>query len=157
MASPLTLPGHRKLSPRFSKMGCSRKIREIWFLPKLGSSARDDEAPRDAGFSLIPRGGRTPKEERKKEETGGEERAPTAVGPDTGKSLDIIPPQIFNTPKTLSVRVPGPAHLFGSNISQGAGSFHDDNGTLYRPDSDNSRTYRTVTFGPSHPQRAEMA
>ena len=58
---------------------------QIGFLPKLGSSARDDEAPRDAGFSLIPRGGRTPKEERKKEETGGEERAPTAVGPVTGK------------------------------------------------------------------------
>ena len=59
---------------------------QIGFLPKLGSSARDDEAPRDAGFSLIPRGGRTPKEERKKEETGGEERAPTAVGPYIGKS-----------------------------------------------------------------------
>ena len=58
---------------------------QIGFLPKLGSSARDDEAPRDTGFSSNPRG-RTPKEERKKEETGGEERAPTAVGPDIGKS-----------------------------------------------------------------------
>ena len=58
---------------------------QIGFLPKLGSSARDDEAPRDICFSLIPRGGRTPKEEIKMEETGGEERAPTAVGPDYGK------------------------------------------------------------------------
>ena len=61
---------------------CNRQ--EIGFLPKLGSSARDDEAPRDTGFSSNPRG-RTPKEEMKKEETGGEERAPTAVGPDYGK------------------------------------------------------------------------
>ena len=75
-----------------------KNLAEIGFLPKLGSSARDDEAPRDAGFSLIPRDGRTPKEERKKEETGGEERAPTAVSPDIGKFSEIIPPQIFNTP-----------------------------------------------------------
>ena len=60
-------------------------LEEIGFLPKLGSSARYDEAPRDAGLSLFPRGGRTPKEERKKEETGGEERVPTTVGPIKGK------------------------------------------------------------------------
>ena len=70
-------------------------LHQIGFLPKLGSSARDDEAPRDSGFSLIPRGGRTPKEERKKEETGGEERAPAAVGPYIGKSKNLIPPQII--------------------------------------------------------------
>ena len=57
---------------------------QIGVLPKLGSSARDDEAPRDTGFSSNPRG-RTPKEEMKKEETGGEKRAPTAVGPINGK------------------------------------------------------------------------
>ena len=60
-------------------------LEQIGFLPKLGSSARDDEAPRDPGLSLFPRGSQTSKEERKKEETGGEERAPTAVGPDRGK------------------------------------------------------------------------
>ena len=60
-------------------------LEQIGFLPKLGSSARDDEAPRNTGFSSSP-WGRTPKEERKKEETGGEERAPTAVGPAIGKS-----------------------------------------------------------------------
>ena len=68
---------------------------EIGFLRKLGSSARDDEAPRDAGLSVFPRGGRTPKEERKKEETGGDERAPTAVGPDTGNFRAVIPLQIL--------------------------------------------------------------
>ena len=121
--------------------------------------ARDDEAPRGDGFSLIPRAGRTPKEERKKEETGGEERAPTAVGPVIGKKLQrLIPSSDFNTPLTLSVGVPGPAHLFGSNIPQGAGPYiNDENGTLYRPASDNAGTHRTVTFGPCNPQRAEMA
>ena len=69
-----------------------KNLQQIGCLPKLGSSPRDDEAPRDAGFSLIPRRGRTPKEERKKEETGGEERAPTAVGPDQSK-LKLIPPR----------------------------------------------------------------
>ena len=63
----------------------SKNLGQIGFLPKLGSSARDDEAARDAGLSLFPPGGRTPKEERKKEETGGEKRAPTAVGPVIGK------------------------------------------------------------------------
>ena len=67
-------------------MGFSRLI-----LSRLGfslSSGRAPETmrpPRDAGLSLFPRAGRTPKEERKKEETGGEERAPTAVGPIKGK------------------------------------------------------------------------
>ena len=42
-------------------------------------------------------------------------------------------------------------------IPQGAGPFHDENGALYPPGSDNAGTYRTVTFGPCNPQRAEMA
>ena len=33
------------------------------------------------GSPYSPRGDRTPKEERKKEETGGEERAPNAAAP----------------------------------------------------------------------------
>jgi hypothetical protein len=52
---------------------------------RLGFSllSRGPETMRRSGLlvsPLIPPGGRTPKEERK-EETGGEERAPTAVAP----------------------------------------------------------------------------
>ena len=73
----------------------------------------------------------------KKEETGGEERAPTAVGPAIGNyKQGLTSPHIINTPNTLSVRVPGPAHLFGPKMSQGAGALHDDNGTLYPPSSE---------------------
>ena len=80
-------------------MGCSLEIFErLGFSLSSGRALETMMPPGMLGSPYSPRGGRTPKEERKKEETGGEERAPTADGPDIAKSLGIIPPPIFNHP-----------------------------------------------------------